>query len=106
MKYILIFVMSLLMNTASNAQTKMTEKEDAKLSPTKTDGFMMKDGAVMQMTDGMSKAIEEDVKLKNGIIIMKDGRVKYKNGKVISLKEGDWVLRDGTVKHPAGKKKG
>ena len=104
MKRLLIIGCSLLLTISLNAQTKMTEKDDIKLSPTKTDGLLMKDGKMMQMKDGLSKPIEEDVRLKNGTIVMKDGSVKTKDGKTIVLKDGDWIMMDGTVKKNSIKK--
>ncbi|MEO8770701.1 MAG: DUF6799 domain-containing protein [Ferruginibacter sp.] len=105
MKRLLIIAFSLSLSISINAQTKMTEKDDIKLSPTKTDGLLMQDGKMMQMKDGLSKPIEKDVTLKNGTIVMKDGTVKTKNGKTIVLKDGDWIMMDGTLKNKAAKKK-
>ena len=105
MKSFLMIALGVVFSISVNAQTKMTEKDDIKLSPTKTDGLLMKEGKIMQMKDGLSKPIEKDVTLKNGTIVMKDGTVKTKEGKTIVLKDGDWVMMDGTIKIKAAKKK-
>lgn len=105
MKRLLVIILSIFFGLSLQAQTKMTEKEDTKLSPTKTDGFLMKDGKVMHMKDGKSEPIEEDMKLKNDAMIMKDGTVKTKDGEIIKLNDGDWVMMDGTIRHKSTRKK-
>jgi hypothetical protein len=105
MKRLLVIAFPLLFGISLNAQTKMTEKDDIKLSPTKTDGLMMQEGKMMQMKDGLSKPIEKDITLKNGTVVMQDGTVKTKDGKAIILKNGDWIMMDGTVKRNSAKKK-
>ncbi|MEO6667925.1 MAG: DUF6799 domain-containing protein [Ferruginibacter sp.] len=105
MKRFLIVAFSLLFSISLNAQTKMTEKDDIKLSPTKTDGLMRKDGQMMQMKDGMSKAIEKDITLKNGTVVMQDGTIKTNEGKTVVLNDGDWIMTDGTIKKNSAKKK-
>jgi hypothetical protein len=105
MKRLIIIAIVSLMHISSHAQTKMTEKEDTKLSPTKTDGFMMKDGKLMQMKDGLSVPVEDSITLKNGSVVLKDGTVKAKDGKTVMLKTGDWIMKDGTIKYAAKKKK-
>ncbi|MFT3910825.1 MAG: hypothetical protein QM737_15515 [Ferruginibacter sp.] len=104
MKRLLIIVIGFLLSMPLHAQTKMTEKEDTKLSPTKTDGLLMKDGKMMQMKDGQAIAIEKDITLKNGTIVMTDGTIKTKGGKTIILKNGDWIMTDGTIKYKPVKK--
>ena len=105
MKRLLILAIGFLFSIPLHAQTKMTEKADTKLSPTKTDGLLMKDGKMMQMKDGQAVAIEKDVTLKNGTIVMTDGTIKTKDGKTVILKDGDWIMMDGSIKYKPAKKK-
>ncbi|MEO7523780.1 MAG: DUF6799 domain-containing protein [Ferruginibacter sp.] len=105
MKRLVIIAIGLFFNISVNAQIKMTDKEDTKLSPTKTDGLLMQDGKMMQMKEGQAVEIPEDITLKNGTLVTKDGKVTTKDGKLTSLENGDWIMTDGTIQLGPPKKK-
>lgn len=89
-----------LLSLSLNAQVKPDTDPDPKLPPAKSGVLMMKDGKMMKMKEGKTTAMGEEVTLNNGTMVMTDGTVKNKDGKLITtLKDGDRILMDGTVKH-------
>lgn len=62
-----------------------------------TDRVLMREGKLWLQQGGKTTLIENDYPLLNGIVIMKNGSVKTKDGKIVKLKEGDMVDMNGKV---------
>ncbi len=62
------------------------------------DHFVMKEGRMMTISNGIMMPMTMDVTLKNGTIVMTTGVVKKKNGNTIILHDGDRVMMNGSVK--------
>ena len=77
--------------TSSHAQDKMGNKK-------MKDCVMMKDSKMMVMKDGKTMMMDQDMTMKNGTMVMKDGTVKTKDGKTSMMKEGDSMDMNGKVK--------
>ncbi len=63
----------------------------------KKDCVMMKDGKMMMMKDGKMMMMEEDMTMKNGTMVMKDGSVKMKDGKMMMMKDGECMYMSGKM---------
>jgi hypothetical protein len=61
------------------------------------DCCMMKNGKMMQMTDGKMMPMEKDMTMKNGTKCMTNGECIMKDGKKMMMKEGDCMDMDGTM---------
>jgi len=70
------------------------------------DCITMKDGKVWQIKGMDTTEVAEDLTLDNGIVVMKDGNVKMKDGKMVMLKEGDCLWMNGKITSKGMKKKG
>ncbi|HEY1793087.1 MAG TPA: DUF6799 domain-containing protein [Opitutaceae bacterium] len=67
-----------------------------------TDGYMMKDGQVYVIRDGHSFPMNaESRNMKDGSVIMRDGRVETNYGTTMQLKDGEMITRDGQVISPS-----
>lgn len=77
--------------TTSHAQDKMGGKK-------MKDCVMMKDGKMMVMKDGKTMMMDQDMTMKNGSMVMKDGTVKMKDGKTMMMKEGESMDMNGKMK--------
>ena len=76
---------------AAHAQDKMGDKKMKNC-------VMMKDGKMMVMKDGKTMMMDQDMKMKNGTMVMKDGTVKMKDGKTMMMKEGESMDMGGKMK--------
>ena len=56
-----------------------------------TDRVIMKDGQMMMVKSGDTTQMADKVTLSSGAVVMKNGSVKYKSGKVTQLKDGQFV---------------
>jgi hypothetical protein len=92
MKKITMLFATLILATGIFAQENKT-KMDHKMK----DCVMMKDGKMVVMKEGKTMDMDEDMTMQNGAMVMKDGTVKWKNGKTTKLKEGDCVYMDGKM---------
>jgi hypothetical protein len=61
------------------------------------DCVMMEGGKMMVMKDGKTMDMNEDMTMKNGTMVMKDGTVKMKSGKTAMLKDGECVYMNGSM---------
>lgn len=95
MKKKLLFILALVfgMVTAHAQDNKM----DTKMASGK-DCIMMHNGKMMVQKSGSTMEMMEDMKLKNGTTVMKDGSVKTKAGKMMKMGEGDCIYMDGKMK--------
>ncbi|HSI62242.1 MAG TPA: DUF6799 domain-containing protein, partial [Candidatus Saccharimonadia bacterium] len=55
------------------------------------EGITMDSGKVMVVKNERKVEITEDMTLKNGTIVNRDGTVTMSDGKKLKLKDGDWV---------------
>ena len=95
MKRLLIIVMAFVVGTSVKAQDTSSHKTTHHQM---SDCVMMKDGKMIQMKAGKEMAMSQDMTMSNGVVVMKDGNVKKKDGSTMKLKNGDCVMMDGTVK--------
>ncbi len=61
------------------------------------DGVEMKEGKVMVMKGANTMELKEKLMLKNGTVVMADGSVKTKGGKMMQLKEGKFMDMNGKM---------
>ena len=61
------------------------------------DCAMMKDGKMMMMKDGKTMEMEKTMTMSDGTMVMKNGKVKMKDGKTMKLKDGEMVMMDGKM---------
>ncbi len=77
MKQLLIIAVSFFLALSLKAQdktdSKMDSKMDKQMSHKQKDCVMMKDGKMMEMKDGKTMMMDNDMKMSNGTIVMKDG---------------------------------
>lgn len=59
--------------------------------------IVVKDGKPMVMKGEEWVAMEEDMELPNGTVVMKDGTYKTKDGKVMMLASGDMMTMEGEM---------
>ena len=105
MKKLFIVMVASTLCTGLFAQTdkdkKMEKMEHAgkmeKGSMKMKDCVMMEDGKMMVMKNGETMALDNDMTMKNGTMVMKDGTVKMKDGKTMTLKNGECVYMDGRM---------
>ena len=93
MKQLTMLFATLLLTTGIFAQN---EKQKTEHKMTK-DCIMMKDGKMMVMKEGKTMDMDQDMTMKNGSVVMKDGTVKTKTGKTMKMKEGDCMYMDGKM---------
>lgn len=91
MKYIIIMMVVFVFNTTANAQsgTAKSKMQHGKMDHHMKDCVMMKDGKMMMMKDGKMMKMDKDMTMSNGMVCMKDGTCKMKNGKTMKMKEGE-----------------
>ena len=103
MKKILFSIAAFTFSAGVFAQDKMMDK---KMNPKmgmnhnmgmNKDCVMMKDGKMMVMKGGNTMAMDQDMTMKNGTMVMADGSVKMKNGKTMMMKNGDCMMMDGKM---------
>jgi hypothetical protein len=59
--------------------------------------YEMKNGKMMEIREGKTSAMTNDVNLENGSMLMTNGTVKMKDGSTKKVKEGDCVYMDGKI---------
>jgi hypothetical protein len=52
---------------------------------------------MMVMKGGNTMAMDKDMKMSNGTMVMTDGTVMVKNGKTMMMKDGDCVYMNGKM---------
>jgi len=60
-------------------------------------GFVMRNGKMMLMKNGMYTGLNSDTTLNNGTRIMRNGNIVMKNGTQRMLKEGEYVNMGGNI---------
>lgn len=99
MKKILLTFAVLLLTFGMSAQETPAAK-----SHRHPNGYMMKDGRLMQVKDGNLMLIEKDITLSNGTIIMADGSYQVKGKSKVKLNDGEHIDTNGNLM-PANKPK-
>ena len=61
------------------------------------DCVMMKDGKMMMMKNGKTMDMTEDMTMSNGMVCMKDGTCKMKDGTTMTMKNGEKCTMDGKM---------
>jgi hypothetical protein len=103
MKRIMFLAIAFVLGTTVvSAQQKM-DKMDQKMDHKMKDCIMMKDGKMMVEKGGSTMEMKEDMTLSNGTMVMKDGSVKTKDGKMMKMKDGDCIYMNGKMKKMSAK---
>ena len=102
MKKMLLTIAAILLTCGAFAQTDTQSKTpDQTTKPVKShrhaNGYIMKDGRMMQVKDGNLMLIEKDITLSNGTVIMADGNYMEKGKPKTILRDGEHVDMDGNV---------
>lgn len=100
MKKLLTVCFALFLTGSVFAQSKMEGSKMNtmdKMSPKGQECVMMKEGKMMVMTGGKTMNLDKPITLKNGTMVMKDGKVKMKDGKTMMMKEGESMDMDGKM---------
>ena len=92
MKKLLIMAVAFTLSLGVFAQEKMDKKMGMK-----KDCVMMEGGKMMVMKGGNTMAMDKDMTLPNGTMVMTDGTVKTKDGKTMMMKDGDCVYMNGKM---------
>jgi hypothetical protein len=92
MKRVMILSIMLSLNFALFAQKKTSDPKMAMKGC-----VMMKDGKMMMAKSGDTTAMEKDMKMSNGTMVMTDGMCKMKNGKTMKMTDGDCMCMDGKM---------
>ena len=61
------------------------------------DCCMMQDGKMMMIKDGKKMAMDADITMPNGTMVMKDGTCVMKDGTKMVMKEGDRMDMNGNM---------
>lgn len=59
------------------------------------EGITVDSGKIMVVKNERKVEITEDMTMKNGTIVNRDGTVTMSDGKKLKLKDGDWVTMEG-----------
>lgn len=97
MKRIVVVFSALTISLGAMAQNGTLEKN--------YDCVMMKDGKMVEMKDGKTMPMTTDKTMKNGTVVMKDGKMKTKDGKTMPMKEGECMNMDGKIEMKKNGKK-
>jgi uncharacterized Zn-binding protein involved in type VI secretion len=65
--------------------------------PMMKDHIMMKDGKMMMMKNGKTTAMDTDMTMPNGNMVMKDGTIMMKDGSKVMMKDGDRMDMNGDM---------
>lgn len=95
MKKIILTFAAMLLSFGIFAQTETTNK--AAKQQRNPNGFMIRDGRVMQVKDGNLMLIEKDITLSNGNVIMADGNYMIKGKSKAKLNEGEHLDVNGNL---------
>ena len=79
------------------AQSKMNDSKMNKMEGEMKEVVKMKEGKMMVMKASSTTELKENMILKNGTVVMMDGKLKTKEGKMVQLKEGESVDMKGNV---------
>ncbi|MGH2646649.1 MAG: DUF6799 domain-containing protein [Ginsengibacter sp.] len=100
MKKLFVLLIVSLITTGAFAQNDKKMDTTHKMKSEKMlnkDCVMMKDGKMMMMKEGKTMDMDNDVTMKNGTTVMKDGTVKMKDGKTMMMKNGDCMYMNGKM---------
>ena len=90
------FTLSLGVFAQDTTDKKMDHKMDHKMGM-KKDCVMMENGKMMVMKGGNTTAMDKDMTLPNGTVVMTNGTVKTKDGNTMMMKDGDCVYMNGKM---------
>lgn len=104
MKRLLALITAFTICSGAFAQEKMgdmkmshTHKKSTSAHHMMKDCVMMKDGKMMVMKDGKTMEMDQDMTMSNGMVCMKDGTCKMKNGKTMKMKNGEVCYMNGKM---------
>lgn len=100
MKRIIVLATALFLGLAVSAQEKtMDKKADQKMDHKMAmkHCVMMKDGKMMMAKNGDTTAMEKNMTMSNGTMVMTDGMCKMKDGKTMKMQDGDCMCMDGKM---------
>lgn len=95
MKKILLTFAAILLTCGVFAQTESKNNKPA--SHRHPNGYMIKDGRLMQVKDGNIMLIEKDITLSNGTILMADGNYTVKGKSKAKLNDDEYIDPNGNL---------
>lgn len=97
MKMLLFVPMSVLLltGTALFTQAQSQEQKSQQESVIKNEHLLMKNGKMFHTMDGKEMQMQNQMTMKNGIMISPDGRYTLNNGKQRSLRNGQCMDMNG-----------
>lgn len=101
MKKILMITLACCLTTGAFAQNKMSDSKESKMEskdkmqPKET--IELKGEKMMETKGENTRELQENKTLKNGTVVMTDGMLKTKEGKMIQLKAGESVDTKGNI---------
>ena len=101
MKKTIVILAACALSLGVNAQDSKSSTEPKKetKSEMKKDHVMMKDGKMWTVMNGKSAAMDKEMTMKNGNVVMTDGTVKMKDGKTVMMKDGESMDMEGKMSH-------
>lgn len=61
------------------------------------EGVVMDQGKMMMLKDGNKMIMEENMTMRNGTVITKEGAFMMRDGSKLNMREGDWMDLDGNL---------
>ena len=100
MKKLLIASVAMVATLNLFAQTDEPKKQDVTVQNTQPDGLTLKSNTVWLTENGQTKAVTEEIWMRNGMQITPSGTLIFENGEKAQLREGDVVSLTGAVARP------
>ena len=100
MKKLLIASVAMVATLNLFAQTDEPKKQDVTVQNTQPDGLTLKNNTVWLTENGQTKAVTEEIWMRNGMQITPSGTLIFENGEKAQLREGDVVSLTGAVARP------
>jgi hypothetical protein len=96
---------TLILFTAFTISTACLNAQDSKPNPKPTtdtmvlvkDCVMMEDNKMMVIKSGRTSAMDSDMTMTNGTVVLTNGTIKTKDGQTMMLKNGYCVYMNGTL---------
>jgi hypothetical protein len=90
--------------SSQKSTTTATDNKATEATVTLTDRIMMKDDQIFIVKNNESTVLDKNYKLESGVVITKEGLVKYPGGKSVNLKNGQFIELDPVSETGAAKK--
>ena|SRR5687767_8088119 len=105
MKKLLIALVAMIATLNLFAQTDEPQptvepQQDATVQNTQPDGLTLKGNTVWLTENGQTKAVTEEIWMRNGMQVTPSGTIIFATGERAKLREGDFVDMKGAVARP------